>query len=328
MEFIVQNHSSYPRVGDTERRQRLRRAHAAWERGDITAADFDAAERAEIAVILREQADAGVDVVTDGQVRWDDPVSAVMRAFDGVCLQGLLRYFDTNFYVRQPVVTGRVRRREAFTVDDFRQASAASQRPVKVALPGPYTLAQLSVIDAAAYDGVPALAAALSEGLAAEVADLAAAGARLIQIDEPAILAHPADIRLLRELLEPLWAARGPAQLVVATYFADAEPLYAQLNSLPADVLALDLSCSPQLLATIAATGASKTLALGLVNGRTAHVESAADIARQVEMALHRYTLDALHLVPSCGLEHVPRTTARAKLHALAEARRLLTSTP
>ncbi len=328
MEFVVQNHSSYPRVGDTERRQRLRRAHAAWEQGDLTAADLDAAERAEIAVILREQADAGAAIVTDGQVRGDDPVSAVMRAFDGVRLNGLRRYFDTNFYVRQPVVTGRVQRRKAFAVDDFRQASAASPRPVKVAMPGPYTLARLAVIDTAAYDGVPALAAALSEGLAAEVADLAAAGATLIQIDEPAILTHPADIRLLRDLLEPMWAARGGAQLAVATYFGDAEPLYAQLNSLPADMLALDLSYSARLLGTIAATGASKTLALGLVNGRTAHVESAADIARQVETALRRYTLDALHLVPSCGLEHVPRTTARAKLHALAGAQRLLAPTP
>jgi 5-methyltetrahydropteroyltriglutamate--homocysteine methyltransferase len=327
MEFVVHNHSSYPRAGETEAAQRLRRAHTAWECGDITAADLEAAERVEMTAIVREQIEAGADVVTDGQVRWDDPVSGVMRAFDGVRLDGLRRYFDTNFYVRQPVVTGRVRRRGPIAVGDFRQASAVSQRPVKVALPGPYTLARLSVLDNATYDGVPALAAALSEGLAAEMADLAAAGATLVQIEEPAILAHPGDIRLLRELLEPLWAARGAAQLVVATYFADAEPLYAQLNSLPADVLALDLSSSPHLLATIAATGASKTLALGLVNGRTARVEHPADIARQVETALHRYTLDAVHLMPSCGLEHVPRATARAKLHALAAARRLLAAT-
>jgi 5-methyltetrahydropteroyltriglutamate--homocysteine methyltransferase len=141
-------------------------------------------------------------------------------------------------------------------------------------------------------------------------------------------LQHPEDIRLLRQLLEPLWAARGPAQLAVATYFGDAEPLYAQLNSLPADILALDFTYSPRLADTIAATGSSKLLALGLVDGRNTRREDANDVARQVDALLQHYTLDAVHLLPSCGLEYLPRDRARGKLELLAHVRRLLTVTP
>jgi 5-methyltetrahydropteroyltriglutamate--homocysteine methyltransferase len=326
MDFVLQNHSSYPRVGDSPAQQRLRRALTARERADIDAAEFALVENAAVDECVHEQEHAGLDIVTDGQLRWYDPISHMMGALDGVRINGLLRYFDTNFYFRQPVVHGAVKRRGSMTGSDFAMASRAARMPVKPVLPGPYTLAHLSVIETGIYSGAPALAHALSDALATEVAELAQAGAQIIQIDEPAILWHPQDIRLLRQLLEPLWAARGAAQLVVATYFGDAEPLYAQLNSLPADILALDFSYSPRLGGTIAAVGASKVLAFGVVDGRTTRMERADDVARQVDGLLRHYTLDTVHLLPSCGLEYLPRDHARAKLELLTHVRRLLAS--
>jgi len=274
-----------------------------------------------------EQDAVGVDVVTDGQVRWADPVSHVMRTLEGVRLNGLLRFFDTNCYYRQPVVVGPVRSRGAVLADDFTRACLACARTVKPVLTGPYTLARLSVCEGNVYAGVGALARALSEALVPEVAALAAAGASVIQIDEPAILAHPDDIRLLRDVCEPLWAARGAAELVLATYFGDAEPLYAQLNSIPADILALDFSYSPGLVDLIAATGASKEIAAGLVDGRTTRHEDPAAVAARAERLLRRYVLDRVHLVPSCGLEYLPRAEARAKLATLVAARARLGGT-
>jgi 5-methyltetrahydropteroyltriglutamate--homocysteine methyltransferase len=326
MDFVLQNHSSYPRVGDKPGQQRLRRAVAARERGEIDAAAFAAIEHAAVDEIIHEQEHAGLDIVTDGQIPWYDPISHVMGAFQGVRINGLLRYFDTNFYFRQPVVQAAVQRRGPIACESFRLATLAARVPVKPVLPGPYTLARFSVIESGTYASVAALAHALSELLAAEIADLVRAGARVIQLDEPAILANPKDIGLLRQLLAPLWAARGTAQLVIATYFGDAEPLYAELNSLPADILALDLTYSPHLLETIAAVGASKILALGLVDGRSTRLEHAGAIAGQVEALLRNYTLTAIHLLPSCGLEYLPRDRAHAKLAVLTNVRRLLTA--
>jgi 5-methyltetrahydropteroyltriglutamate--homocysteine methyltransferase len=324
MDILLHNHSSYPRIGDRPAQQRLRRAYAARERGEIDMAEFTLIERTQIDEVIHEQEQAGVDVVTDGQIRWYDPISHLMAALDGVRINGLLRYFDTNFYFRQPVVTAAIRRRGPILRDDFTRACRAARRRVKPVLPGPYTLARLSVIGSAAYGSVPALAHALSEVMTAEVRDLAAAGAEYIQIEEPAILLHGEDIRLLRQLLEPLWTARGTAQLVIATYFGDAEPLYAQLHSLPADVIALDFTYSSNLMDLVAASGASKVLGLGLVDGRNTRLERPETVAHQIEALLKRYTFDTIHVLPSCGLEHLPRNSARAKLALLANARRLV----
>lgn len=321
MEFIVHNHGSYPRVGDKPGQQRLRRAVAAHERGELDDAGLAAVERACIDEVLHEQEAAGVDVVTDGQLRWADPVSHFMGTLEGVRLDGLLRFFDTNCYFRQPVVVGPVRARGAVLAGDFVRARMAAARTVKPVLTGPYTLARLAVREGSVYASVGALALALSEALVTEVAALAAAGATVIQIDEPAILAHPEDIRLLREVCEPLWAARGAAELVLATYFGDAEPLYAQLNSIPADILALDLAYAPGLVEVIAATGASKEIAAGLVDARSTRLEDAAAVAERAARLLRRYVLDRLYLIPSCGLEYLPRAYARAKLATLADAR-------
>ena len=302
MELSIDNHSSYPL--STPR----------------PAAADTAAAGAAIDAVVHAQEEAGLDVVTDGQVRWADPVSPLMGRLDGVRLGAAVRYFDTAVQYRQPVVVGALRRRGPILCDDFAMATRAARARVKAVLVGPYTLARLSRIEAGPYADVIALAHALGEVLADEVKDLVAVGARLIQVDEPAILFHPADVRTLRAVLEPLWLARGAAQLSIATYFGDAEPLYAQLDSLPADIVAVDCICGPALPELIAAVGGAKVLALGLVDGREPRVESPDRVARQVESMLKRYTLDAIHLQPSCGLGYLPPAAARAKLDVLRAA--------
>jgi 5-methyltetrahydropteroyltriglutamate--homocysteine methyltransferase len=324
MDCLLHNHSSYPRIGDQPGQQRLRRAHADYERGTIDASGLLAIERSVIDEVIHEQEAAGVDVVTDGQVRWTDPISYLMGGLDGVRINGLLRYFDTNCYFRQPVVVGAIGRRDAMLSDDFAVARTAAQRYVKPVLTGPYTLARLSLIEAGPYHGVAALAEAFSAVVVGEVRALANAGAELIQIDEPAILHHPQDIRLLRQVMEPVWAARGAAQIILATYFGDAEPLYAQLNSVPADVVVFDVPYSPRLMDVIGATGASQELGLGIIDGRTTRLEDPERIAVQIDKVLARYSLERIHLLPSCGLEYLPRDCARAKLERLAAVRALL----
>ena len=109
----------------------------------------------------------------------------------------------------------------------------------------------------------------------------------------------------------------------MSTYGADATPLYAQLNSLPADVIAIDCSESPSLLDAIADTGSAKILALGLVDGRSTRLEEAGSVAAALERASRRYPHDTLFVQPSCGLEYLPRDCAGLKLGQLARARQL-----
>ncbi len=301
MTLLLQNHSSYP----------------------CNDAAFST-PRARMDAVIHEQEAAGVDVVTDGQIGWRDPVSRVMEQLDGVRFGDPVRYGATGHRFPQPIVTRALRRRAPVMCDDFAAARIAARLPVKPVLPGPYTLARHCVIESGAYRDVAALAHAFSEILTAEVCDLVVAGAQIIQIEEPSILTHPEDIRLLRQLLEPLWAARGSAELMLATYAGDAEPLYAQLNSVPADIVAFDFSQSPMLVEVIAATGASKVLALGVVNAGDPQLEEASVVARRVDRMLKHYALDTLYLLPSSGLGDLPPARARAKLELLSCIRRLV----
>ena len=322
MRIILANHSSYPLDSDSRDGQPPRLVVGGPERGtDKHSANAQPADSV-LEEIVHEQEAAQLDLITDGQIGWADPVSHLMARLDGVRLGGTLRFLNTNHYFRQPVIQAKLRRRRPLLLPEYGHARRAARVPVKPVLTGPYTLAKLSVIATTAYRGVASLARDLSMVLAEEVRTLVDAGAQTIQIDEPLILTHRQDIRLLRELLEPLQDAAGEAaQVSVASYFGDAEPLYAQLSSLPADIVALDCSNGSRLIEAIAETGSGKLLALGLIDGRSPQIEDPDRLARVLERVMHRYVHESIYLQPSCGLAHLPRHVARAKLGLLPRLR-------
>jgi 5-methyltetrahydropteroyltriglutamate--homocysteine methyltransferase len=312
MELILTSAGSYPRIGETTEAQRHRRAYAQHERGEISSAEWRTVEDEVAEQVVREQTAIGLDVVTDGLVRWYDPISHLARHWDGIQVNGLLRYFDTNFYFRQPVVSGRIRRREPVLRREFEVARDATDRVVKPVLTGPYSLAQGSILEGG-YRDRRELARAYAEILAHEVADLVHAGAALIQVDEPYLLGNPGDADLVREGLQTLAAARGKAHLALYTYFGDALPLWDTLMAMPVDLIGLDLTYGPGLAGCIAARGAPRTLVLGLVDGRNTKIETRDEFFRVLDRALPGVR-GPVGLGPSCGLELLPRARARAKL--------------
>ena len=110
MALITASAGSYPRIGEAAAAQRHRRAYGQRERGEISEAEWRQVEDEVATEVVREQTATGVEVVTDGQVRWYDPISHLPRHWEGVTINGLLRFFDTNFYIRQPVVSSRLAR--------------------------------------------------------------------------------------------------------------------------------------------------------------------------------------------------------------------------
>ncbi len=323
MELLTLNHGSYPRIGGGLDEQALRRTIAERDRGEKTDADVRAAEDRLVSLALQDQHEAGIDVPTDGLIRWNDPVSHLAGKLEGMRVNGLLRYFDTNFYFRQPVVCGKIERSHPLVVNKFEWAAQRSPRPVKPVLTGPYTLTRLSL-----GDGEPGNSGALlmsyAEALGAEVAELAAAGARLIQVDEPGLLMHPADLSLAREALTLLAAHKGHAKLALATYFGDAAPLYPALQALPFDILILDFTYSPTLPKVIETDGSIKALGFGLLDGRNTRLEDQAAVAYQLERMLTRVKPEPSYLTTSCGLEYLPRDRARLKLSHLTSIKKSL----
>jgi 5-methyltetrahydropteroyltriglutamate--homocysteine methyltransferase len=318
MELLLANHSSYPRIGDSAEYQLLRRTIGQWEKGEKTDADLRAAENRLTELALADQIDAGLDIVTDGQIRWYDPVSHLAGKLSGIRINGLLRFFDTNTYFRQPVVHAKIERTKALLLEEFLFARAKSAQPVKPVLTGPLTLARLSLEQNGGAGGFGKVLDGYTAALALEVAALAAAGATLIQVEEPALLKHPGDVAHVERSLGTLAAAKGAAQLALALYFGDPAPLYDALQRLPVEVLTLDFTYNPALADVVATRGSSKTLALGLVDGRNTKLEDPSTLARELERMAGRLGASRSYLTPSCGLEYLPRDRALLKLQHLS----------
>jgi 5-methyltetrahydropteroyltriglutamate--homocysteine methyltransferase len=333
---------SYPRIGDAADLQVLRRTIAAADRGERTAADLADAENEMTRRAISDQVRAGLDVLTDGLIRWYDPISHLAGKLDGVKIKGLLRFFDTNFYFRQPVLAARPARRGPLVVEEYSFAcnalghlptppDKAGKLSVKPVLTGPYTLAKFSLAETNGAGGIESRAAAYAEALAAEIGALADAGAELIQVDEPAIIKYPNDWPVFERALASLVQARDRArqagrrvQLALYVYFHDCAPLYEKLVALPVDVVGLDFTYNPRLVDKIASAGSPKPLGLGLIDVRNTRVEEPAAVARQLERLLPKIAGGRAYLNPSSGLEYLPRDRAYAKLELLTRVRAAL----
>lgn len=328
MELILANHSSYPRIGDDAEHQLLRRTITQRDKGEAREEDVRSAQEWMTELALREQIDAGLDVVTDGQIRWDDPISHLAGKLAGVRINGLLRFFDTNYYFRQPVAHARPQRTKPLLVEEFNYARAKSTRPLKVVLTGPYTLARCSIEEDGGAGGFEKLLDAYATALALEVAALTEAGATLIQVEEPALLSRPEDFPRVERSVAALAMSKGAAQLALVVYFGDPAPLYDRLQTLPVDILGFDFTYNPNLAETIAARGSSRTLALGFVDGRNTRLEDPAVVAGQLERIIQGANLREAYLSPSCGLEYLPRDRARLKLRHLVAIKQTFLGSP
>ena len=147
---------SYPRIGDSPELQALRRTIAALDRGERSHADLLDVQNEVTRHVIAEQVKAGLDVVTDGLIRWYDPISHLAGKLDNIEIKGLVRFFDTNTYFRQPVFAGAPIKRGHLVAGEYSFArnalghlptpqGKAGKLSVKPVLTGPYTLGKFSL---------------------------------------------------------------------------------------------------------------------------------------------------------------------------------------
>jgi len=309
---------NYPRVGDSFEEQSFRRAIAKFDKGDIDAVQLQEAERDVTKAVLREQNEAGIDVVADGQIAWYDSQSHIARRLGSVEITGLVRYFDTNTYYRQPAVNGAVSWRGPILVDEWKFAQSNSKAPVKAVLTGPLTLASLALDKH--YGKKRALVTDIGGALAEEAAALVKAGAKHIQVDEPALIRTPEDLPLALEALERIRSRKGSASLTLFVYFGEVAKIYEDLLAAPADFIGLDLVQGAATWSAIAKHGSEKPLVLGLVDARNTKREDPGQVAKRVLELKGKVDLKSSYLSPSNGLEFLPRERAREKLRILVAA--------
>lgn len=317
MDVVISNHSHYPRVGDQKGQLKLRKAYHQYDHKKIDLEKLKRVEEETIRDVIKEQETARLDIVTDGLIRWNDPVSYFMKRLEGVEIGGLLRFFDTNFYFRQPQIVGKLSLKEPCFKKDLLFLRAETDADIKLVLTGPYTLALLSNSATPHYRSKEEVAEALTDLLVEEFEAIKHMGIPYIQIEEPGYLLSPPNWHWASSLLRKLSAHQGNSKLILATYFGDAAPYYSELENLPVDILGFDATYSPGLLDCLRKEGGRKEIQLGLLDGRNTKLENPDEVV-EVLHSLEK-TWGRLILTTSCGLEYLSRDRASDKLNLLQE---------
>ena len=306
---------SYPKIPDPPAPGRWRTSVEKLQRGEITPEDLRRVEEEVTAEVLEEMARAGIDLVTDGQIRWEDGQTFFTRGLQGFSINGLQRYFDTNVYYRQPIATEEITWHGPISVADYSFAAAHSQRPVKPVVTGPFTLSVLSRDEF--YGNQDQVVMALAAALNQELKALVQAGAGVIQVDEPGLLAHHEQFPLFRRAMDVLWDGVA-AQRALYTYFGHIEGLYPAILDLPIDILGLDFVAGARNWEVLRKAKFTKHLGLGIVDARNTKMETPEAVAAACRRAAAFVPADRLHVGPSAGLEFLPRKVAQRKLEVLA----------
>ena len=256
---------SYPKITEDKSAVNLRQARNRFDQKKISAEELEKAYQDTIKRVLREQEDAGVDLITDGQIRWDDPVTPFAKNIDGMEIGGLLRFFDNNVYYRRPIVKSKLYFRDYSIVNEFKFACANSQTEIKPVMVGAFTFAQLCMDEF--YRDEEKLVFDVAEILHKEAEKLSQEGARIIQMDEPSLCFHPDKLGLVEESLKII--TRGiEAKFALYLYFGSIQKLVPDLFDLPVDIVGVDVVSWEENLELLIEHWGQKDIGLGCVDAR------------------------------------------------------------
>jgi 5-methyltetrahydropteroyltriglutamate--homocysteine methyltransferase len=280
---------------------------------------------------IRDQERAGVDEITDGEVRRESYSNWFATALEGMDLDNPGVALDrTGRENPVPRVVGPIGRSRPVEVRDVEFLRANTDRRIKITLPGPFTMSQQAQNDH--YPDQRALALDLARAVAEEIRDLFAAGADVVQIDEPYLQARPEPAAEYALEAINLALADAPGETALHTCFGyghvvrdkpSGYPFLAELDACAADELSLE-AAQPRLDLAFLEQVPSKRVALGVLDLATHEVETPEGVAARAREALEHVDRDRLVLAPDCGMKYLPREVAFAKLEALVRGAALV----
>src|SRR6266850_1179999 len=275
-------------------------------------------------IAIRDQERAGIDIVSDGEMRRESYFNGFATALDGLDLDHPGTVISrTGKPALVPRVVGRVRRLRPVNVRDVEFLRANTDRRIKITLPGPLTMTQLAKNDH--YASEADLAMDYAAAVNAEVRDLFDAGADVVQIDEPYMQAHPEPARAygIAALQRALDGIAGTTVVHICFGYGamvKGKPArYAFLSELAAtDVQQVSVETAQSSLdCSVLAELGGKTVLLGVLDLSTSDVESPEVVADRIRRALPHVPAERLMVAPDCGMKYLTREVAFAKLSAL-----------
>ncbi len=277
-------------------------------------------------IAIRDMERAGIGIITDGEMRRESYSNRFALALDGVDVDTPAIVSGRNGKPTPvPRVVGPIHRREGVELRDMRFLRANTDRMAKITLPGPFTLSMQAVDEY--YRDDEALAMAYAEAVAAEARDLKAAGADVIQLDEPWLQARPEQAKRygVKAINRALEGVEGTTVVHLcfgyAAVVSDKPSGYSFLPQL-ADSTAAQISieaAQPRLDLGMLSDLSNKTIMLGVLDLGTPEVETAETVADRIRAGLKHVDVERLVAAPDCGMKYLPRERAFAKLKALAD---------
>jgi 5-methyltetrahydropteroyltriglutamate--homocysteine methyltransferase len=277
-------------------------------------------------VAIREQELAGIDIITDGEIRRESYSNKFANALDGIDRERLGEIVGrTGAKIPVPIVSGPIKRRKPVEVRDVQFLRAHTNRTIKITLPGPFTMTQ-QVVDEHYHDE-EALALAYADAVNEEVRDLFAAGADVVQIDEPWLQARADNARRygIKAIDRALAGVEGTTALhlcfgyaaLVKNKPASGYSFLEELEQCAAQQISIE-AAQPNLDLSILKSLPSKTVMVGMLDLDDRTVETPEQVAARIRAALELVPPERLIATPDCGMKYLPRAVAFGKLSALA----------
>jgi 5-methyltetrahydropteroyltriglutamate--homocysteine methyltransferase len=327
---------SYPQPDWLIDRENLRkRAPVRWRAGEMWRIPEPLLEQAQddaTIVAIHEMELAGVDIISDGEIRRESYSNRFANALGGVDHErpgaGLNRRGGPDVV---PLVSGPIRRLAQVEVRDLTFLRANTQRMVKITLPGPFTMSQQA--ENTWYPDEETLAMEYAAAVNEEMRDLFAAGADVVQLDEPYMVSWFEKARKFAVPALNRALADAPGTTVVHMCFGYGHYVrdkqgskYAFLGELAvctADQISIE-AAQPQLDLSILRELPNKTIVLGVIDLADRAVETPDIVAGRIRAALKHVAPERLVIAPDCGMKYLPRETAFAKLQAMVAGTRIV----
>ena len=282
---------------------------------------------------IKAQEDAGLDIITDGEIRRESYSNRIATALEGIDIDNPGVGLDRSGHPNPvPRIVGKIKRLRPIELEDLLFLKANTHKKVKITVPGPFTMLQQAQNDFYATEEEAAMdyAAALNE----EIKDLFAHGADIVQVDEPYMQARPEKARQygIQALNRALLDVHGTTAVHICFGYAavihvrpEGYSFLPELSSCSCNQISIETAQS-NLDCTVLEQLPNKKIILGCIDLSDMNIESPVLIASRVKKALKFVAAENIVLAPDCGMKYLPKEVANGKLKAMVQAAQMLRS--
>jgi 5-methyltetrahydropteroyltriglutamate--homocysteine methyltransferase len=282
-------------------------------------------------VAIRAQEEAGLDIITDGEIRRESYSNRFATALDGIDIDNPGTALDRSGHPNPvPRIVGKIKRKHPVEVNDLEYLKAHTQRMVKMTVPGPFTMTQQAQNDF--YDTEEEAAMAYADAVNGEIRDLFRAGADIVQVDEPYMQARPEKARDygLEALNRALDGVEGTTAVHICFGYAaiiherpSGYSFLPELRNCTCDQVSVETAQS-NLDCSVLSHLSDKKVMVGCLDLSDMNVETPQTIVTRIRKALEFLSPGNVILAPDCGMKYLPREVADGKLRAMVTAAEML----